>query len=162
MVFQKMESFFFKDENNQLTGFYSMNMDHSNGRVEGESYCIKLISSNMKFHGRELILGISKNPFDNGEFYAEIYNLDNINFTKYLTIDIFGSIVTDSFTILKNPDESDSNFDYTFVYIVKKDSEYKLYLKKTYFSFELPGGYEHVINEERNVEISGSVSSFYT
>ena len=56
----KNGKFFFKDTNNQLTGFYSMNMDHTKGRIEGESYCIKLTSNNTKFHRKELILGISK------------------------------------------------------------------------------------------------------
>ena len=70
--------------------------------------------------------------------------------------------MSDSFTILKNPDESDSNFYYTFVYVVKKDSEYKLYFKKTYFSFDLPDGYRHVKSAERNAPFSESVSSFYT
>ena len=75
----KNGKFIFKDTNNQLTGFYSKSMDHSNGRIEGESYCIKLTSSNTKFHGRELILGISKNANDAQGYFTKIYNLDNNN-----------------------------------------------------------------------------------
>ena len=45
--------------------------------------------------------------------------------------------MSDSFTILANPDESDSNFYYTFVYIAKKDNEYKLYFKKNISSITI-------------------------
>ena len=88
---KKNGKFYFNDSNNQPTCCYSLEVDHSIGRIEGESYFIKLTSNNSQFHGRELILGISKN--DGEEHYTEIYNLNNKNFTKYLNEDMLGNII---------------------------------------------------------------------
>ena len=159
---KKNGRFYFNDINNQLPGYYSMEVDHTKGRIEGESYFIKLSSSNTKFQGRELILGISKNDDYDSGYFTEIYNLKNNNFTKYSTTNMFGHIISDSFTIIKNPDTSDSNYYYTLAYIIKDGSEYKLKIKKTYFSFDLPQGYKHVIEKEKRAQYSRSVSSFYT
>ena len=159
---KKNGRFYFNDINNQLPGYYSMEVDHTKGRIEGESYFIKLSSSNTKFQGRELILGISKNDDNDSGYFTEIYNLKNNNFTKYSTTNMFGHIISDSFTIIKNPDTSDSNYYYTLAYIIKDGSEYKLKIKKTYFSFDLPQGYKHVIDKEKRAQYSRSVSSFYT
>jgi len=159
---KKNGRFYFNDINNQLPGYYSMEVDHTKGRIEGESYFIKLSSSNTKFQGRELILGISRNGDNDSGYFTEIYNLKNNNFTKYSTTNMFGHIISDSFTIIKNPDTSDSNYYYTLAYIIKDGSEYKLKIKKTYFSFDLPQGYKHVIEKEKRAQYSRSVSSFYT
>ena len=156
---QKNGRFYFNDINNNI---FSMTVDHTKGKLEGESYFIKLTSSNSNFHGRELIIGISKNKDDDSQFYAEIYNLKNKNFTKYLTTSMFGNIIADTFTVIKHPDESDSKYYYTLAYIIKNGNQYKLNFKKTYFSFELTQGRTHDKDYEREVSLSRTVSSFYT
>ena len=159
---KKNGRFYFNDTNNKPTGYYSMEIDHEKGRLEGESYFIKLTSNNSEYHGRELMIGISKNKDDDSGFYTEIYNFNNNNFTKYLTKNIFGNIIASSFTIIKNPDESDSCYYYTSAFIIKNGYYYKLIIKKTYFSFDITAGYNHVINKEITCKLSRIVSSFYT
>ena len=58
---KKNGQFYFTSSNNQLTPYYSLYVDHDQGRIEGESKFIKLTSSNNKFNGKELLCGISKN-----------------------------------------------------------------------------------------------------
>ena len=53
-------NFYFKSEDNSETPYYNMTIDHSKGRIEGESYFIKLSSSDSNINGIELICGISK------------------------------------------------------------------------------------------------------
>ena len=60
-------------------------VNSTNAIIDGVKVLIR------KFHGRELIVGISKNN-DTNQFYVEIYNLKNRNMTKYLTSDTFGNI----------------------------------------------------------------------
>ena len=36
----------------------SIKVDHSNGRIEGESYCIKLTTTNSYYNGKELFLNL--------------------------------------------------------------------------------------------------------
>ena len=49
-----------------------MNVENGNkGRIEGESFFIKLSSTDSNIHGRELLCGISKN-------YIELYDIINI------------------------------------------------------------------------------------
>ena len=52
--------FYFKRTDNSETPFYTMTMAHDKGKIEGESYLIKLSSSVINIHGKELIYGISK------------------------------------------------------------------------------------------------------
>ena len=155
--------FYFNDTNNKETAFYTLQADHSKGRIEGESHFIKLTSSNNKFHGRELILGISKNADSDSGYYTEIYNLKNKNMTKYLTKNTFGNIISDSFTILKTPEELNSKYYYTITYVIRDNSNnYIINLKKAYFSFELSGGIKHDNEMSINVLAQRIVSSFYT
>ena len=84
-------------------------MDHSKGRIEGESSIIKLTSGQSIFNGRELIIGISKiGTLHDAGYYVEIYNLNNKNKTKIQISDIFGNIASDSFSIIETPNNSDS------------------------------------------------------
>ena len=160
-------TFFFNDTNDKKTGFYSIYdsryREDFKGRIEGESSFIKLTSSNNKFHGKELILGISKNGNNDNGYYVEIYNLDDKNMTKYKTINIFGNIIANSFSINKTPDELNTHYCYTFSYIVCNYNTYYLNIKKLYFSFDLNSGHQIVGDPiSFQVEVHRIVSSFYT
>ena len=137
---------------------YTMTVDHSQGRIEGESYLIKLTSTNNNFHGRELICGISKNS----GYYVEIYNLENKNMTKYLTSDIFGTIDSDVFSILEAQESNPNYYYYIFTYIVSISNEYYLKTIKTYFSFDNTYGFEKVFEKSRKVARLKTVSCFFT
>ena len=86
--------FYFKNSDNSETPFYTMIADHEKGRIEGESYFIKLSSDDNDIHGKESILGISKLGDSERGFYVEIYNLESKTFTKFKTSEIFGKIET--------------------------------------------------------------------
>ena len=155
--------FFFKDTNNKETGFYSLYAQDSKGRIEGESSFIKLTSSNKKFHGKELILGVSKNSDQNSDYYVELYNLNDNNLTRYKTINIFGNLISNSFSIIKTLNESNNYYYYTFAYIVCNSNTYYLKIKKAFFSFDLSSGYQDDMEPiSFKVEVQRIVSSFYT
>ena len=155
--------FFFKDTNNKETGFYSLYAKDSKGRIEGESSFIKLTSSNNKFHGKELILGVSKNSDQNSDYYVELYNLNDKNMTRYKTINIFGNLISNSFSIIKTLNESNNYYYYTFAYIVCNSNTYYLKIKKAFFSFDLSSGYQDDMEPiSFKVEVQRIVSSFYT
>ena len=160
---KKNGRFYFNDTNNNERAFYTLYANHSKGRIEGESHMIKLTSNNNKLHGKELILGISKNRDSDDRYYVEIYNLKDKNMTQYLTIDTFGNIISDSFSIIKTPDESNSKYYYTIAYVIRDNSnKYIINVKKTYFSFELNEGFKHDKEMSINVLAERIVSSFYT
>ena len=160
---KKNGRFFFKDTNGKEIPFISIYADHTKGRIEGESYFIKLTSSDSNINGRELLFGISKNEDSNPGYFAELYNLNAKNMTKYITSNILGNLIADSFTITKFPDESSSTYYYIFTYIVFNYGFYYLNIKKTYFSFDLNEGYHHVIEKQSlQVMFHRMVSCFYT
>ena len=50
---KKNGRFYFKDSNNKETAYYSMNVENDNkGRIEGESFLIKISSNDNNIHGR--------------------------------------------------------------------------------------------------------------
>ena len=162
---KKNGRFYFKDTNNKGTPFFTLTADHSKGRIEGESHFIKLTSNNNKLHGKELLFGVSKNGDSDSGYYTEIYDLNNKNMTKYLTINILGNIISDSFSVIKTPGESNSKYYYTFAYVIRNNSntnKFMINIKKTYFSFELNGGRQHDGEMSLNVNAQRIVSSFYT
>ena len=151
--------FFFNEE----TGFYSIYVGHSKGRIEGESSFIKLTSSNSDIHGKELILGISKNSDRDSGYYVELYNLNDKNMTQYTTLNIFGNIISNSFSITKTPDDLNNNYYYTFSYIVCNSYAYYLNIKKLFFSFDFDSGHQvEGIPVSLGVAVQRIVSSFYT
>ena len=156
--------FYFKNTDNSATPYYKITVDHNKGRIEGESYFIKLSSSDSSMHGKELICGISKSGQDERGYYAEIYNLEDGSITKYKTLEMFGKISSESFVITKTPDDPNSNNYYYLVnYIVEQSSnQYKNYIRKIYFTFEDTKGYslkKEVIEPQGNHKL---VSGFYT
>ena len=157
-------NFYFKNEDNSETPYYNMTIDHSKGRIEGESYFIKLSSSDSNIHGKELICGISKIGQNDRGYYVEIYNLEDKNFTKYKTSEMLGNIVSDSFIITKAPDESDTNnYYYLLSYVEYSSNTYYNYIRKIYFSFDNNQGY--VLGREIESEEGGEhkiICGFYT
>ena len=155
-------SYYFKESNINELGYYSISASHSSGRLEGESCIIQLTSSNSKFNGRELLCGISKS-YGTTEYYFEIYNLESKNMSAYKNSAFFTGIMTDTFTFIKLPDESNSNFHYIITYIAEVSSNYYLYTRIVNFSFQNANGFK-VIIEGKNFLVSGSkiISCFLT
>ena len=151
---------------NQKTSYYSITMNHDKGRIEGESCLVKLTSSNINLHGKELIYGISKKGDSNEGIYVEIYNLEDKNYTSYPASIILGNVATDSFTLIKTPDDTDSKFYYTLTYIVTgtgaNANKYFLNIRKTYFTFDINAGFQHVKQDSFHVSNQKMVSCFYT
>ena len=148
-------SFYF---DNGETGHCIITVDHSFGRIEGESYAIKINSTNSEYDGKELILGISKAVDET--HYAEVYNLDDKNMmAKYLINDIFGNIYSDCFSIEKSPDETGDV--YTIAYVIKQTDKYYINIKKTYFSFESTLTYNNIKDHPIRTGDQKTLSCFY-
>ena len=118
--------YYFKDANDEEYPFSTITVGHSNGRIEGESRFIKLTSNNVDIHGKEVILGISKNSDSTQGIYMEFYNLTDNSARIYLTTNSLGKIITDSFSIIKTPDESEDFYYYTLTYISLNNNKYYL------------------------------------
>ena len=160
---KKNGRFYFNDTNNKETPFYTKIVDHTEGRLEGESFFIKMTSNNNNFHGKELLFGISKNEDYNPVYYTEVYNLNEKNMTKYLTNDIFGNLISNCFSISEMPNQLNSNYYYyIFSYIVFISDSCYFNIKKIYFSFELDKGCESISKEYMEVAYQRIVSCFFT
>ena len=151
--------FYFNSADNEEAPYCSINVDHEDGRIEGESYRINLISTNSEYNGKEVILGISKAADE--VHYVEIYDLENRNMiTKFLTTEIFGNIYSDYFSITKSPDET--NNIYTIAYVDKQPSEFYIKIKKTYFRFDTILRYIHKNEYDIPTGDQRILSCFYT
>ena len=154
--------FYFNSTNNKKTAYYSLTMNHERGRIEGESFLVKLTSSNSNFHGKELIYGISKCSTNSGDS-LEVYNLDSKNSTNYTTSNFFGKITSNRFSFLKAPDDVDSQYLYTIAYITSDDSNnYFINIRKTYFTFDNTNGYLHKKQLSYEAGNHMMMSCFYT
>ncbi len=154
---KKNGRFYFKDSNNKETPYYSINLKNYNKEIiERESFFIKISSNDSNVHGRELLCCISKN-------YIELYDLNNKNYTLYNTTNIFGNIYTNTFSVIKFPDQSNSYYYYTFGYLSNESNNIYLNIRKTYFSFDLSNGFKHekTINY-KEISLTKSISCFYT
>ena len=151
--------FFFNSTDNEEIPYCSINVDHDEGRIEGESYRITIKSDNNDYNGKEVILGISKAGDE--VHYVEIYDLENGSLmAKYLTTEIFGNIYSDYFSISKSPDESDNV--YTIAYVEKKPDNLYIEIRKTYFIFDTSLTYFHKTNFEIQTGDQRTLSCFYT
>ena len=128
-------NFYFIDSNQKETPYYSLNMDtfdfSKDSRIEGET---SFINISYKNNVKELVCGISKiSSYKNYKNYIELYNLKDKNYTYFKTKDVLGNLYSDTFSIIKNPNE---NYKYIFNYIVENSTEYYLVYKISYFSFD--------------------------
>ena len=105
---------YFTDNKGNKTYFSSMSFDYENGRIEGESSFIKIQSTNKSFLGKELILGISNS--DNRKYKTELYNLKENYSYSYSTYDIFKELTCDIFSIIPDPLNNDTVFNYYISY----------------------------------------------
>ena len=142
---KKNGRYFFNITNYELV-YYSMNIENEKIRYEGESFFISQI------HGRELLIGVSKNTGSDSGYYTEIYNFKENNYTKYETFSIFEWLIEYTFSIMESSDESDPNyFYYTFCYSslnTLNKNQFLLNIRKIYFSFDLSEGF--YIKEKKN------------
>ena len=123
--------FFFVDSRKK-TPYYSLKINDYNSndfRIEGES---SFINISYKNNIKELVCGISKITGNNYNYYIELYNLKDKNYTRLLTKDNLGNLISDTFSIIKNPNQ---NNKYIFTYIVQNSTTYYLVYKISYFSF---------------------------
>ena len=130
-------NFYFNDSNKKQTPYYSLNINNFNSqkdvRIEGESSFINILYKN---NVKELVCGVSKlSTFKNNDYnnYVELYNLKDKNYTYFNTKDVLGNLYSDTFSIIKNPNENDK---YIFTYIVQNSTEYYLVYKIGYFLFD--------------------------
>lgn len=137
-------------------------MAHGNGKIEGGSAFIKLTSSNSIYHGKELFCEISKYCTNTIGDYVEIYNLNHKNYTYYKASTIFGRIFSDFVSILKSPEDNDSQYLYTIACIVVNSNNYFLNIKQTYFTFDISDGYVHTKELSYEAQQHMGISCFYT
>ena len=88
----------------------------------------------------------------------------NKHYTLYNTGDIFGNIYTNTFSVSKSSDQSNSYYYYTFGYLSKESSDSKyLSIRKTYFSLEISNGFKHEKTKDYSrISLMRSISCFYT
>ena len=111
-----------------------LSVQYTDGRVEGESCFIKMQSTSSSYKGSELLLGISKDEY--GVFKTEFYDLKAGYTYNYIIKELFGYISSNVFSIIPDPLNSDTQFNYFLSYIAKASNEkYKLYTKKVYFYY---------------------------
>ena len=125
---------YFTDNGGKKTHYYSMLFDYKSGRVEGESCFIKISSNNPNSGVKELLLGISKS--ESNTYKTEIYSLKQNNYycNFYSTNTIFGELTTNVFSIIPDPLNDDTQFNYFVSYIGSPSNKnYKLYIKKINF-----------------------------
>ena len=153
--------FYFTDSNNKETPYYSLTINHANhvvGRLEGESILIN------SYNGQEYLCGISKLEDDKKlGYYVELYNLEEKN-NKYFyfsTSSVLGYSLSDVFSIIKYPDET--NYKYIFTYIVQNSTDYYLVYKRSYFKLSTREK-KFITDEDISIKVTNrrSVTCFFT
>ena len=140
-----------------------LTFQYSDGRVEGESCFIKMQSTSSSYKGTELLFGISKDEY--GIFKTEFYDLNSGYTYYYITKELFGYITSNVFTIIPDPLNSDTQYNYYISYISKtSDEKYKLYTKKANFYYN--SNTNKGVNQEKMDEIDSVsqtiISCFFT
>ena len=123
---------FFTDNSGSKTHYYSMELS-LNGRVEGESCFIKIHSIVQGFVGKEFLCGVSKS--ESNTYKIEFYEfIDGYSYTLS-TNNYFGELTANVFTLIPDPLNTESEFNYFISYIGTPDSyrNFKLYTKKLNF-----------------------------
>ena len=112
----------------------SMTLNYEKGRIEGESCFVKTKSSYPPWNGREFLFGVSiaaKN-----DYRTEFYDIFNSKVYSDKTKDLFGEITSYVFSILPDPLNTNSEFNYFISYIAEtSENTYKLFTKKINFIF---------------------------
>ena len=128
---KKNGKYFFKDSNNLETPNLDLTIrdGEDKKRIEGESFFIIFDKNNYTDY-KEYLIGISKKG-KSANCNIEIYDFDNRTIKKKMATDIFGDISSESFSILKYFNDTDSHFYYIFSYI---KTENKFIIMKAHFN----------------------------
>ena len=101
---------YFTEPNNRLLLY----AEHTRGRIEGESSFIKFSDIN----NYELIMGIPKNK----GYYSEYYDFTYHTVKSFSAFDVFDNIVSEVFSIMEIPGNSENNYQYIMGYNVYRES----------------------------------------
>ena len=146
---------FFTDSNENKTYYSSMELEYSNGGLESESIFVRAYSSNnIKFNGKEFIFGVSKSG--SGTYKTEFHDLIK-NYTHYFsTYDLFGELITNVFSIIPDPLNTNTTSNYFISYIASpKSNEYKLLTKKINFNLNSNSDIEYNIIDVFDFDATG-------
>ena len=122
---------YFSDGNGNQIYQTAMEFQYIDGRVEGESCFIKVQSTIASIRGKEFICGVSK--ADGNKHKTEFYNLDEGYAYSYDTKNLFGDITSHVFSLIPDPLNTDSQFNYFISYIAPGSENFKLYTYKLNF-----------------------------
>jgi len=131
-------------------------------KFESESFFIQLSNSDNSIDGNEYYLSVAK-----ADQYTEIFDFENENNNFKRTRLFFeNEIYSDRWSIfrLAQTKNDEKNYNYLFATINKKeDNEYKLYLKKIYFTSKLLSNFAKA-DKSRDIECKENkmVSCFQT
>ena len=131
-------------------------------KFESESFFIQLSNSDNSIDGNEYYLSVAK-----ADQYTEIFDFENENNNFKRTRLFFeNEIYSDRWSIfrLAQTKNDEKNYNYLFAAINKKeDNEYKLYLKKIYFTSKLLSNFAKA-DKSRDIECKENkmVSCFQT
>ena len=149
---------FFLNEQGIKNYHFSMIFAYDNGRVEGESCFVKIKNDNSYLNGKEFLMGISLEDGKNFNILNKTYN--------YPINSLFGKIYSKVFSIIPDPLNTDTEYNYFISYVRKNTNvEYKFYTKK--FNFNLNSNSDKVeyniddMAEKRAVEQT-IISCFFT
>ena len=141
----------------------AMELEYQNGRLETESIFVRVYSSYINYNGKEFIFGVSKSG--SGAYKTEFHDLIQ-NYTYYFTTsDLFGELITNVFSIIPDPSNTDTTFNYFISYIAKpRTDEYRLYTKKIYFNLNTNSDIEYYIIDmfDFDANIQKMISCFFT
>ena len=155
---------YFIDNQGNKNYHYSMNISYDGaGRMYGESCFIKMYSAFSIRNGKEFLLGISKAY--KSMYKTEFYNLDDKFTYRYSTDELFGEITNNVFSIIPDPLNTNTKFNYFISYItVSLLKTYKFYTIKANFYFNTiknKGMNKQILNEMYSVDQS-IISCFFT
>ena len=155
---------YFTDNSGTKTYFSSMANSVHPGKIEGESCIIQIQSANPEINGKEFLFGVSKSNW--GSYRTEISNIKENYEYSYNTNDLFGELTTNVFSIIPDPLNNQTKFNYYISYIGSPDMDqiFNLYTKKIYFTENIDN--VNGINRETIVELEAMnqkiVSCFFT
>ena len=130
---------FFSNEQGIKNYHFSMTFAYDNGRVEGESCFVKIKNDNSYLNAKEFLMGISLE--DGKNFKVEFYDFNKNKKYNYLTSSLFGQIYSKVFSIIPDPLNNDTEFNYYISYVEKiSDTTYKFYTKIINFNLNSNSG----------------------
>ena len=136
------------------------------GRVEGESFFVRITSSYPLYKGKERLVGISKNPTGHS-YLTEIYKFENneitiVDSSTKTTKSYFGDIISNVFSINRYPGEDSEYIYYTSYIVLELANKYKFKTKKTYYKVSFNGQISTEEIDSLDASEQSIVSCFFT